>query len=81
MNIYLVVQWETVWGTQYPTTMSIFFNAIFCLFVVTLGNFGLRRVVPRHALSQGELLTLYCVLNAGIAVSGHDFSQTIFCTL
>ncbi|MBT3269495.1 hypothetical protein HN371_20290 [Candidatus Poribacteria bacterium] len=81
MNIYLVVQWETVWGTQYPTTMSIFFNAVFCLFVVTLANFGLRRVVPRYAFSQGELLTMYCVLNAGIAVSGHDFSQTIFCTL
>lgn len=81
MNIYLVVQWETVWGTQYPTTMSIFFNAIFCLFVVTLANFGLRRLVPRYALGQGELLTIYSVLNAGIAVSGHDFSQSVFCTV
>ena len=81
MNVYLVVQWETVWGTQYPTTMSIFFNAIFCLFVVTLGNLALKRAFPQHALRQGELLTLYSVLNAGIAVSGHDFSQSVFCTV
>jgi hypothetical protein len=81
MNVYLVVQWETVWGTQYPTTMSIFFNAIFCLFVVTVGNLALKRAFPRHALKQGELLTLYSVLNAGIAVSGHDFSQSVFCTV
>ncbi|MEO2002958.1 MAG: DUF6785 family protein, partial [Candidatus Poribacteria bacterium] len=81
MNIYLVVQWETVWGTQYPTTMSIFFNAIFCLFVLTLGNHGLRRILPKLALTQGELLTTYSVLNAGIAVSGHDFSQSVFCTV
>ena len=81
INVYLVVQWETVWGTQYPTTMSIFFNAIFCLFLLSLLNLPLRRYLPRFAFNQGELLTVYGILLAAIAVSGHDFSQTIFCTL
>ena len=33
LNIYLVVQTETVWTTQYPTTMTIIFNAVATLFV------------------------------------------------
>ncbi|GIX07191.1 MAG: hypothetical protein KatS3mg115_1594 [Candidatus Poribacteria bacterium] len=80
-NVYLVVQWETVWGTQYPTTMSIFFNAVFSLFLVVCLNGIWRRLSPRTALRQGELLTFYLVLVMAVAVSGHDFSQTIFCTL
>ena len=81
INVYLVVQWETVWGTQYPTTMSIFFNAIFCLFLVTVLNLPLKKFLPKRALNQGELLTIYIVLLMAITVSGHDFSQTLFCTL
>ncbi|MDA1192622.1 MAG: hypothetical protein O3A46_13195, partial [Candidatus Poribacteria bacterium] len=81
MNVYLVVQWETVWGTQYPTTMSIFFNAIFSLFILSILNFGLRRAFPRNAPSQGEMLTVYVVMITAVAVSGHDFTQTVFCTL
>lgn len=81
INVYLVVQWETVWGTQYPTTMGILFNAIFCLFIVALFNLLLKKFFSRGALSQGELLTVYTILLIAISVSGHDFSQTIFCTL
>ncbi len=81
VNVYLVVQWETVWGTQYPTTMGIFFNAIFCLFLVTVLNLPLKKLVPTRALSQGELLTVYIVLLSAIAVSGHDFTQGLFCSI
>ncbi len=34
VNAYLVVLLETVWGLGDPTTMTIFFNAIFCFFLV-----------------------------------------------
>jgi len=81
VNVYLVVQWETVWGTQYPTTMGIFFNAIFCLFLITVLNLPLKKYLPRRALNQGELLTIYVVLLSAIAVSGHDFSQGLFCSI
>ncbi len=81
INVYLVVQWETVWGTQYPTTMGIFFNAIFCLFLVTVLNLPLKKLLPERALNQGELLTVYIILLMAITVSGHDFSQSLFCTL
>ncbi|MBM3237841.1 hypothetical protein FJZ31_16250 [Candidatus Poribacteria bacterium] len=81
INVYLVVQWETVWGTQYPTTMGIFFNAIFCLFLVTALNLPIKKFFPNSAISQGEVLTIYTILLMAITVSGHDFTQTIFCTL
>jgi len=81
VNVYLVVQWETVWGTQYPTTMGIFFNAIFCLFLVTVLNLPIKKFLPNSTFSQGEMLTIYTMLLMAITVSGHDFTQTIFCTL
>jgi len=81
VNVYLVIQWETVWGTQYPTTMGIFFNAIFCLFLITTLNLLFRKLVPKKALGQGELLTVYVVLLTAITVSGHDFTQGLFCSV
>ena len=78
INIYLVVQWETVWRTQYPTTMGIFFSAIFCLLIITLLNLSLKKFLPKRALSQGELLTIYVILMMAISASGHDFSQGVF---
>lgn len=81
MNVYLVVQWETVWGAQYPTTMSIFFNAVFCLLIVAIVNFIIARIFRKYAFSQSELLTIYVILIMSSTVSGHDFSQSLFCTL
>jgi len=34
INVYIVVQWETVWNTQYLTTMAIFYNTIFSFLLV-----------------------------------------------
>ena len=81
INVYIVVQWETVWNTQYPTTMTIFYNAVFTFLSLILVNMLLKRWLPRIALSQQELLTVYTMLMLAVCVSGHDFSQSIFCTL
>ena len=42
----------SLWNAGYPTTVSLFFNTILYLFVLTGANFGLRRVAPRAALSE-----------------------------
>lgn len=81
INVSLVVQWESVWYTQYPTTMAIFFNVIFSLFLLKSLNLALKKFSPKSALSQSELATIYIVLLLAVAVSGHDFSQGIFCTI
>ena len=81
LNAYLVVQLETVWGIGDPTTMTIFFNAVFCFFLVVVLNLLLTRWLPKSALNQGELLTIYSILMVSISVSGQDFTHTVFGTL
>ncbi len=81
INAYLVVQWETIWNVQDPTTITIFFNVIFCLFFITTLNFLLLRYLPKAALHQGELLTIYSILTVAVSVSSHDFTHTIMGTM
>ena len=81
INVYLVVQWETVWDIQDPTTLTIAFNAVFCLFLVIVVNLPIRRYLPNAALHQGELLTIYSILMVAVPVSGHDFTHSIMGTL
>ena len=81
VNVYLVVQWETVWDIQDPTTLTIAFNAIFCLFLVIAVNLLLQRCLPSFALQQTELLTIYSMLMVAVPVSGHDFTHSIMGTL
>jgi len=81
INIYLVVQLESVWTMQYPTTMSIFFNAVFFLFLLTTLSSLAKRFLKVKGLSQGELLTIYVLLSIAISGSAVDFTQVQICTL
>ena len=81
VNVYLVVQLETVWGIGDPTTMTFFSNAIFCLFLVIVVNLPFKRFLLGAALRRGELLTIYSILMVAVSVSGQDFTHTIFGTL
>lgn len=56
---YLIVQWETVGDIQDPTTLTIAFNAVCCLFVTHL---PLQQYLPSFALRQSELLPIYSML-------------------
>ena len=61
----------------YPTTVSLFFNVIFWLFILTGLNFGLARLTSRYALKQGELLTVYVMLSLSSAIAGHDMLRVL----
>ena len=81
MNVYLVIQTETVWTTQYPTTMTIIFNAVATLLFFSLLNLFLQRYVPAWQFQQGELLTIYLVVTLACVVCGHDLLQATLCVL
>ena len=81
LNIYLVVQTETVWTTQYPTTMAIIFNAVFTLFLVAIINLPLSRYLPKWQLTQAEMLTIYLMVTLACVVCGHDLLQATMCVL
>ena len=78
LNNYWVLYMETgVMWMQYPTTMSIFFNAVFILFSLTCLNLIARKWLPRWAFGQGELITIYIMLNLASAVCATDMIQVL----
>ena len=68
------VRWYTLDGTCLP----LFITPIFILFWLTVASIGLRRIRPRWALDQGELLAIYVMLVVGASLAGHDLVQNLF---
>ena len=46
-------------GQGYPTTVSLYFNVIFCVFIITALNYLWAQVNPRLALKQGERIQIF----------------------
>lgn len=76
-NVYWVEQMEIMRYSAHPTTVSLFFNAVFILLVLAFINAGLRKVSARAALSQAELLMVYSMINIASCISGHDGIQVL----
>ncbi|MCC6444502.1 MAG: hypothetical protein IT210_13735 [Armatimonadetes bacterium] len=74
---YWIVGMELVRSGIFPTVLTLLFTAIFFVFVLTVLNLPLLRYLPRYALSQGELLTVYCLLAIGASLAGCDVMQTL----
>ncbi|UCH33680.1 MAG: hypothetical protein JSV65_14065 [Armatimonadota bacterium] len=77
VNAYWLVQMEIVRYSAHPTTISLLFNVVFIILVLTLANAGLRRLWPRAALTQGELLVIYAMLAISSVIAGHDGVQVL----
>ncbi len=75
-NTYWSIQRGMIWGSP-PATLSLLYNVVFTLFVLTLLNLPLRRISERFALSQSELLVIYIMLSLATAVGGFDTVQVI----
>jgi len=65
LNCFWIITGEMKMGGNYmlPTFIVPFYNVIFCLFVLTLLSFLVKKIIPWLALSQGELLTIYILLS------------------
>ncbi len=61
----------------YPTDVALFFNVVIILLVLTALSLFLRKVAPKLALTQGELLTVYTMLCISSAIAGHDRIQIL----
>ena len=78
VNVYWVIQIEGVWYSGMITLISLFMNTTISLLVIILINLCLRRISPRTTLNQGELLTIFIMLNLGVSIASHDFIQVLF---
>jgi len=75
--IPLNVHWLTKSIYGYPTTASLYFNVIFCLFILTVVNMGVAKLKPRSALKQGELITVYVMLSIASSLAGLDMLRVL----
>src|SRR5881409_885248 len=76
-NAYWLVQMEIVRYSAHPTTISLFFNVVFILLVVTVVNAGVARLWRRAALNRGELLVVYGMLSVASCLPAHDLQQIL----
>ncbi len=76
VNAYWVVMC-LFWRQSHPTVISLFFNVILSVFALSLLNLLLKRFLPRWALNQGELLTIYVMLCMASAMAGQDLIQVL----
>jgi hypothetical protein len=77
LNSYWVVQMEIIRYSAHPTTISLFFNLLFILFVLVLLNSLIARFFPRFIFRRGELLVVYAMLAIGSTLCSHDMYQVL----
>ena len=68
---------EVVRYSGIPTTISLLFNAVFCLFVLSSLNLLVGKLKPRFAFSQAEFLAVYVMICLASAIAGHGFMQML----
>ena len=78
LNIIWLIKTEVIWGTVFPTWLSLFPNVIFTLFVFSILSLLIERLSPRLALSDRELSITYVMLSIATAVFGRDTMRIIF---
>lgn len=75
LNCYWIMEVEGIWHSGHPTAMSIMWNVVFNIFCLVLINMGIKKVAPRWALTQAELIVIYVMLSIASALAGHDTLQ------
>jgi hypothetical protein len=75
LNTLWVVLAELGWYSGFPTCLSLFFNAVFCVFVLVVGNLVVERIRPAWALHGAEILVVYTMICIASGLAGHDFLQ------
>ncbi len=76
-NTYFIMANHLRFWSTLPTTMSLIYNVVITLTVLISLNFLIKLLIPRFALRQGELLTIFVMLSLSSAIAGHDMMQTV----
>ena len=75
LNTLWVVLAELGWYSGFPTCLSLFYNAVFCMFLIAAANLALERFRPHWALQGAEILVIYTMICIASGLAGHDFLQ------
>ena len=77
LNDLWIAQMEPIQGAGRATIFALNFATLFPLLILLAGNAGLTRLVPKLALSQGELAVVYLMATIGLALGGTDGLQVL----
>jgi hypothetical protein len=80
-NAFWIVYMETIFYIAHSTNFGLVFHAVVNLALLLVLNIVLRRISPRLALKQGELLTIYIMLCVAGTIAGHAQMQILPPTL
>jgi hypothetical protein len=70
INAYWIAISSELWYSVF-TAISLFFNTIFCLFLLIQMNFLLKLFFPKRAFSPQELIVMYVMMSMVSTISGH----------
>jgi len=63
--------------TNLPATSSLIYTAILNIFVLALLNMVIKRFLPKLAMNQGEIATIYAMICTSTVLVGHDFMRVM----
>lgn len=75
-NSYFAMQRGLEWSGP-PGTISLLYNVVFTILILIIVNALIRKILPRKALTQAELITIYVMLCISTSLAGHDVIQVI----
>ncbi len=61
----------------FPTTVSLYYNVIFCIFILISFNWFLSKISHSWVITQSELLTIYIMLAIASSLAGHDVMRVL----
>lgn len=77
VNLHWLMKAEVVWVSVYSTVLSLFFNAVFCLFFLVLLNNLSKKFIPNLAMNRAELSVIYIMVSIATGIFGHDFIRIL----
>ena len=81
INAFWLMLCSMVWLSGQPTTISLFYNVVFILFFLVLGNLAVKKVRRAWALTPPEILVVYSMLAISSAVASLDMLEILVPTL
>ncbi len=81
VTVYWITVTEVRWYTLDGTSLPLFIQPVFFLFLLCVLNGIVRRLRGRAIFQQGELLVVYIMVALACVFAGHDLLQNLFGTV
>jgi hypothetical protein len=81
LQTYWLIHLEVVRGNGFSSTISLFFNVILTIVLLLAINVPLRRLLPAHAFTRAELMTVYIMLSLVTCLCSIDMMEPLVCLM